>query len=91
MRHALSKGADRGRLVHAAPLMGLLGVVALELAIEYSLHLLNGLNPRSACLDPEALVDQRAMETFSVVIGLRLDLAYVRDPAGNKLCALHRG
>jgi hypothetical protein len=90
-RYTLSKGANERTPIYAAPLMGPPGIVALAVAIEHLLHLLSGLNSGAAYLDPEALVDQRAMETFREAMGFRLDLAYVRDPYGNKLCALHRG
>jgi hypothetical protein len=44
--------------------MGPLGVVALKVFIEHGLHLLNGLEPGAPSLDPEMLVEQRAVEAF---------------------------
>jgi hypothetical protein len=41
--------------------MGPLGVVALKLVIKDGLHLLDGLKPGAPSLDPEMLVEQRAL------------------------------
>ena len=69
--HALRECADGRATIHAAPLMGPLGVVALEVFIEHRLHFLIGLKPGAPPLDPEMLVEQRAVETFKDAVGLR--------------------
>ena len=69
--HALCECADGCAPIHAAPLMGPLGVVALKVVIEHGLHLLNGLEPGAPSLDPEMLVEQRAVEAFKDTVGLR--------------------
>lgn len=60
--HALGECADGRAPMHAAPLMGPLGVVALKVIIKDSLHLLDGLKPGAPPLDPEMLVEQGAMD-----------------------------
>lgn len=45
--------ADRRTLIHAAPLVGALGVVALEVVIKYGPHLLNDLKLGAASLNPD--------------------------------------
>ncbi|MCA3381845.1 MAG: hypothetical protein ING08_16550 [Roseomonas sp.] len=44
--------------------MGPLGVVALKVVIEHGLHLLDGLESGAPPLNPEMLVEQRAVEVF---------------------------
>jgi hypothetical protein len=41
-----------------------LGVVALKVFIKHGLHLLDGLEPGAPPLDPEMLVEQRAVEVL---------------------------
>ena len=69
--YALGECPDGRAPIHAAPLMGPLGVVALKVVIEHGLHLLNGLKPGAPSLDPEMLVEQRAVEAFKDAVGLR--------------------
>ena len=45
--------ADRRTPIHAVPLMGARGVVALEVVIKYGPHLLNDLKPGAAFLNPD--------------------------------------
>ena len=62
--HTVSKGAAGRTPIHAAPLMGSPGVVALEVVIEHRLHLLDSFKPGAPSLDPEILVEQGAVEAF---------------------------
>ena len=47
------------------------GVVADEIGVENGLHLVDGLEPGAPSLDPEVLVEQRAMQAFDDAVGLR--------------------
>ena len=62
--HALGECADGRAPVHAAPLMGTLGVVSLEVIVEHRLHFLNGFKPSAPPLNPEMFVEQGAVEAF---------------------------
>ena len=66
-----------GSAVHAASLMRPLAVVAQEEGIESGLHLGDGLVPDGPALDPQMLVEQRAVQSFHDPVALR-----PADPGG---------
>ncbi len=57
--YALGECPEGRTPIHAAPLMGPLGVVALKVCVEHGLHLLNGLKPSAPPLDPALAVSAR--------------------------------
>ncbi len=62
--HSLSECADGDTPIHAAPLIGELGIVSLEVIVEHGLHLLDGLEPGAPSLEPEMLVELGGIEAF---------------------------
>jgi len=48
-----------------------LGIVLDEVKVEHGLHLVDGLEPGAAALDPEMLVEARAVQAFDDAVGLR--------------------
>ena len=46
-------------------------IVADQVVVENGLHLVDGLEPSAAALDPEVLVEQRAVQPLDDAVGLR--------------------
>jgi hypothetical protein len=63
-----------GSAVHAAALVGPLGVVAYQIVIEDGLHLADGLEPGAPPFDPEVLVEQCAVEALGDAVRAASDL-----------------
>lgn len=59
-----------GAAVHLPAPMGALGVVGLEVEIEVSLHLVEGLVPGGSALHPEVFVEERPVEALDEAVGL---------------------
>ena len=47
-------------------------IVALHVAVENHLHILDGFEPGAAALDAEVLVEQGAVQAFNDAVGLRV-------------------
>jgi hypothetical protein len=62
--HALGECADGCAPIHAAPLMGPLGVVALKVVIKHRLNLRDGFKLGAPSLEPEMLVELGGIEAF---------------------------
>src|SRR5262249_3630177 len=80
---AIGEGARRRSPVHAAPLGGATLIVAQKMGVENRLHLLDGFEPGAASLDPEVLVEQRAVQPLDDTVRLR-----ALDPGGAVLDVL---
>jgi hypothetical protein len=68
---SFDEGLSWRSAVHAASLMRTAGVADDEVIVQHALHFLNGLEPGSAALHPEVLVEQGAVEALDDAVGLR--------------------